>query len=170
MLKNKVILAIFITLFVFLSLVLITKNIGQSPYEFLENYFNHNSSNSERVDEILFYYDLGNNEFVIFYINKNGTASCAIIRRTFLSYRVLLISSEVSLEKEKETETIGFLFHSYNNSKDWIYWGIIHDKDKSVRIDDIEAKMVSFDRHSFRIAFLAGHRKDLQYLPSLELN
>lgn len=134
------------------GLCLVIKNVNQSPYDFLKN--TKSSSEAERAKELLYQDDDGNNKYIVFYVNENDNAACAIINKGYFSYNTLRISSEVLIANE--TEPADFHFSLYNKGQDWIYWGIIRDdKIRQVLINEKEANLVD-TAYGFRICYLIG--------------
>ncbi|KPU46366.1 hypothetical protein OXPF_00080 [Oxobacter pfennigii] len=159
--NKKRILGITILAIFLLILLLIMQNVNQSPYDFLKS--RKGSSRSENATEFLYQADIGNKEYAVFYVNENGHAACAIIRRGIFTYSLLRISSEVFLNEP------GAFFHfsSYNKGRNWIYWGIIQDENvKKVLINKTEANLVDAV-YNFRICYLMGAGKEEPPQPEL---
>lgn len=163
--NKKRILGTVILVVLIVILFLIIKNANQSPYDYLKN--KKNSSKAERATELLYQEEIGNNKYTVFYVNENGSVSCAIIKKAYFTYTILNISSEIFIASE--TEPVEFHFSAYNKGKNWIYWGIIRDDDiRQVLIDKKEANIVD-TAYSFRISYIMGTEKVESTLPEYEL-
>lgn len=132
----------------------------QTPYEYLQKRKNINSA--EFISDFLYQVDMGNKRFAIFFKNKNGNLSCAILKKDLFSYNLLKISAEILLIKTTD-ENGNYIFSSYQdginyNKRKWIYWGVIHnDSIEKVLIDNKEATIVDINNYHIRLCFIFGN-------------
>lgn len=132
-------------------IVPIVKKTFQSPYDFIRN--NNILENSEKSIEFLFYNDIGKNMHIVFYENENQNIGCVILKKTFLKYKVMKISSEISSEN---SDSNNFLFGAYDNGENWVSWNIINDQSiKKILINGEEA-CIEETKYDFRICYLVG--------------
>ncbi|MDD3504869.1 MAG: hypothetical protein PHE63_12420 [Eubacteriales bacterium] len=148
--NQKIVVSIVIPLILLITILLVVKSNNRSPYDFLQKY--NRLSKAENASEFLYQADVGDSEYLVFYINENGNAACAIIKKSFLNYTIQTISSEIHLSDTDQSAN--FHYSSYSNGQKWIYWGIIRDSNvKNVLVDDTEANLAD-SAYSFRICYL----------------
>ena len=174
--KTIILSSLFAGLIVICVLIaLAVENVNRTPYEYLQSRNNVSSGPVESINELLCYEDIGNNEYIIFFINKNNNISCTILRKTPFSYKTIAISGELELTELEDFP--GQLFYSaYNNKRNyfvkaptnWVCWAVVRD-DVTLYVDGVEAQEVELNQHSFNIAFALGDGV-LQDLPEHEFS
>ncbi len=129
-----------------------------TPYEYLkQDYLNENDDNKVIPSELLFQRDNFDGEnILLFYINNNGNFCSAILKKNFLSYSVLTISSEVSLDNNS------YIYSQYGSDpQNGLCWGLIKDKNiKNVLIDNKQCECVEIKDYGFRLFWSVVHYDD----------
>lgn len=150
--NKKYLLCAIVGILLCVLLYFLVKKYTQDPFDYLKS--NAGSDNATSVNELL-YQTNNSNEYVIFYVNGNNNLACAIMKKTFLSYKILTVSSEVSLSNQSDSAQ--FHWSAYNSGKNWIDWGLIRDNHtKSVLVGHKAVKLVPIQPYSFRIYYLMG--------------
>jgi len=135
--KVKVIVVLVISLAA-LFLISAKVNSTRTAHEYL-------LSHSDEIEALLFEDAVDSNTYVVFYVNSSNTASCAIMKKSILSYKILKLSSQVSLFQGEEP--VNALFSSYGEKRDkWIFWGFIFDQNMSgLLVEGTEAVIAQID-------------------------
>ena len=138
-----------------------------TPSNALEKYVKGYSSEFA-ISEII-YQDTFDDYFVIFYINQNGNAACAILKKNFICYEVLDLNSEMAFSPVNRWNTIDQAKHIISYFYDdniWksIDWGIIYDKEvKEVCANDMQFRLVTIDPYDVRICYIIDDASDKPY-------
>lgn len=76
------------------------------------------------------------------------------MKKKFLSYEILKISSELSARKDNEN----YLFSAYeDNGYEWIDWGLISENNtKKVLSNGTEMNIIDNLQYSFKICWIMG--------------
>lgn len=137
---------------IFLICIIIIYLLNQkSPYEYLKS--KNGTATQINANEFLDQVHI-DNKYIIFFINEHGNVACAVMKKKFLSYEILKISSELSARKDNEN----YLFSAYeDNGYEWIDWGLISENNtKKVLSNGTEMNIIDNLQYSFRICWIMG--------------
>lgn len=130
--------------------ILLFCNIYASPYDCLmENIGN------QSVGEILCQEQLNDNKYLIFFLDESGCVSCAIIKKTRFSFRLLRTSGALSPNADSST----YMYSAFEDGDDyrWIDWGILTDPEiETVLIDGEQMNILNELPYGFRLCWLSG--------------
>ena len=151
MTKNRTVVYIIISAFllVFVSIFL---NGKQTAETFL-------MENHKEATEILCHEEFDENYAAIFFLDKSGYVSCALLKKEWTGYQILRISGKISLSNP------GYLCSYYHDKGEnrWFDWGIITDNQViSIKTESKEMKLLECDPYSYRICWLVGTGKEPQ--------
>ena len=109
--------------------------------------------NSNEAAEILYSEEFKTDRYLVFYFDKEGYISCAVIKKNLIGYQVLRTSGRLTLE------TKGYLcsFYKDKGENQWLDWGIITDSTiENVRADGMLMNIIDNIPYGFRIFWLTG--------------
>lgn len=159
--KNKAIMA---GILLCLGVILISFFIrSKSPYEYLQK--NDGTTKGTMANEFLYQGELDDGRSAIFFVNANGNLSCAVLKKTLFSYKLLEISAEVNLS---DSEDVSYLYSSYadGNTRRWIDWGVVRSNDiKCILTDGKVSTLKKIESYNFRICYLSGINSEIANAP-----
>lgn len=153
---------------IFVFLIVMNLQFKQSPYEWLVK--ESHQIGEENAPELLLASEGYTNKYILFFINKHGNISCAIIKKGFLNYKLLRVSSELLLVNNEED--CNFIFSSYEDgyTRKWIYWGILWNSEiDKVLLNKREARTIDIKNYKIRISYTVGEDCSGKLPPNQEL-
>ena len=142
--------------------------LNQSPFGYLQKQYNNGDEVS--VNELLAQKEVGEGEYFVFFVDKDGGISCAILKKKFWGYDIINLSSKMIISNN-ESEPM-FLFSSYQNEKnrEWIYWTVLQgDEVKKILADDKEMKMINIKEYGMKIFYITGQESDRELPPNYHI-
>ena len=109
--------------------------------------------NNEEVTEILHQEEFEKDRYLLFYFDKEGYISCAVVKKNVIGYQILRTSGKFTLE------TTRYLCSFYEDlvENKWIDWGIITDDAiEYVSVDGRLMNIINDIPYGFRICWLTG--------------
>lgn len=159
----KKIFSIIFMLVMFLVILIISLKFNQTPYDFIVDE-NKQSAQFQPV-ELLYQEAVGDNRTIVFYINQNGSVLCEILERKIIMYKTLVKSAELPYVSENGAEY--FRYSKYDESLEWVFWGIIADDtvEKIIFNDSYILKTVNIEKYDFKLCFAMGDEliNDIEY-------
>lgn len=132
-------------------LILIVGNLlSMKATQSVEDFF---LRNFEEATEILHQEEFEKNRHLLFYFDKEGYISCAVIKKNVVGYQILRTSGRFTLE------TTRYLCSFYEDQGDikWVDWGIVADDTiEYVSVDGMVMNMIGDIPYGFRICWLTG--------------
>lgn len=138
-----------------LFVICVIYKIKQTPYDFLVKHSGKEAAVAP--EELLYQCRLEGTKILLFYTNSNGNASCAIIKKKIMGYKLLNISSELSLVREDKASN--YMISSWDDRKDreWIMWGILRNQNiDQVAIGNNKADIVEIETYGIRFFYSVG--------------
>jgi len=86
-----------------------------------------NSDPLSKYSEFIKEVEVNPKRSIILYYSDVGHLCCAVVDKNILGYKINRISSGVA--PYNENLKVGFHWFSYNRGEEWVYYGIIYDKE-----------------------------------------
>ena len=158
--KYALLFSLFLAVNILLGVrILYIKNL--SPYEFLlkSGYNDATVSPSELLTQEKI---SGTDKHIVFFVNQKGDYSCAIVKETLISYKIVGYSSSLS---NKCGDT--YLYAKLKDGDEFVElcWGILDDSSISGVVLDEDSCFISKTDHSnLRIFWLIDHWDEMPIL------
>lgn len=118
------------------------------------------------ISELLYSTTTSKNQLLFFFVNDHSAVSCALLKKSFISYRVLKVSGSTLLENA--TDEISSIFSSYDDhgTRKWIIWGVIYNNQiQNIYCDQDKAEIINVQPYNIRIYYLLGNYDTAKILP-----
>jgi hypothetical protein len=115
------------------------------------------------ANECLLEVNMGDNEYIVFYLADNNKVVATIIQKGLLRYNIRY-SSEISLAYISNSD---FRFGVFEEKK-WMFWGVLYDTSiKEIYVEDVNVN-ISDTSYPFSICYLIGDGSP-QEMPNYEI-
>lgn len=145
--------AVIVILFALMWLYFSKQNL--TAYAFLEK---HTVASDPlfAAEEYLTEVSLDNHTILLFYLNREGTVSCAVVWETPFSYHLLRQDGGAPITTGQEAYPYHYIGYQDGNDWKWVAWGIRSDNVKSVSFNGKTMCNVFVPSHSLDIVWLTG--------------
>jgi hypothetical protein len=154
-------------------------NHFRTPYDCL---ISRSFDEEQNATSLLAQNDLGNGEYILFYVNENSNTACAIVKKGLVFNEILDISAELPFDGEladdedsgedavPAEDSADYLLGSYGNGAKWLLWGVIRDSQtRQILVDNRKANIVDIPPYGIRLYYLLGDGASANMTPKVKM-
>lgn len=140
-----------------LFIVHIYRHYTSNPYDILSEQGRYGAN------ECLLEANMGNSEYIVFYLSDNNKITATIMQKGLLRYNIQY-SSDIPLANINNSD---FRFGTFDRDR-WIFWGVLYDVSvKEIYVEDENARILKTS-YPFSICYITGDGT-LQEVPNYEI-